>query len=122
MNHLNNLIIKFIMIGAITVIFLSLLTTPAIPFLTSIIIAIFITGILYAVGDLWALPRYGNSVATGANALMAAIILWLANFFIIQPLPASMVLLTAIVIGIGEWFFHRYLKTGITADEGQPGQ
>jgi hypothetical protein len=110
LNHMQNLLIKFIMIGALSVIFLSLIQTPALPFSSALIIALIITGVLYVTGDLFILPKYGNYAAAGGDALMAVLILWIANFFIIQELSPVTVAVTALAIGAGEWFFHRYLK------------
>lgn len=121
MNHVSNLIIKYIMIGVISIIFLSLLLTPPIPLANTLIIALFVTGILYVIGDLFILPGSGNYAATAANIIMAALILWAASFFIIQNIPVSTAIITAIVIGAGEWVLHRFQQTKVPAGE-EPGE
>jgi hypothetical protein len=64
-------------------------------------------------GDLMVLPRYGNTTATVLDVVLAAVVIglsdWMINGFVTLT-PAGWVLFLG-VLAIGEWLFHKYLKT-----------
>ncbi len=109
--HLTSLLVKFIMIGLISVIILPLFAQ--INSGQAILIAVVLTVVAYLLGDLMVLPRYGNTTATVLDAVLAAVVIglsdWMINGFVTLT-PAGWVLFLGI-LAIGEWFFHKYLKT-----------
>ena len=109
--HFTFLVVKFLMVGLISVrilpLFAQIISAQA------ILIAVVLTALNYLLGDLLVLPRYGNTTATILNAVLAAVVIGLADRMIngIMTLtPAGWILFLGI-LAIGEWFFHRYIKT-----------
>ncbi len=105
------LVIKFVIIGVISVIIL-----PMFARITSgqaLITALVLTLVAYFAGDIGILPRYGNVTATVANVIIAAVVIGVADWGIngIITLNVTGWVLVLALIAIGEWFFHRYLKT-----------
>lgn len=83
------------------------------PLAQSIILAAVHTLLLWLLGDLIILPRFGNLVATAADAG----VLLLGSSFVLstlQAMPQPLGLMVAIGLGIlFEWWFHRWLlRTG----------
>jgi hypothetical protein len=114
MEHIRPLIIKYIYTAAITIIFLTYLLVPSVSLGSSMIIALFITLVLYFAGDRFLLPRFGTLAAAIANFVIAAVVLSLANAFVREPLGTGVILATAAVIGVAEWFFFRYARTEVS--------
>lgn len=109
--HTTALIIKFIMIGLVSIVLL-----PIFSRLTSsqaIVAALVLTLTAYLFGDLGILPRYGNVTATVADAVIAALIFGLADWTVNGAITLSPLgwILTLGALAVGEWFFHRYLQT-----------
>jgi hypothetical protein len=109
--HLTSLLVKFIMIGLISVIILPLFAQISSG--QAILIAVVLTVVAYLLGDLMVLPRYGNTTATVLDVVLAAVVIglsdWMINGFVTLT-PAGWVLFLG-VLAIGEWLFHKYLKT-----------
>jgi hypothetical protein len=109
--HLTSLLVKFIMIGLISVIILPLFAQISSG--QAILIAVVLTVAAYLLGDLMVLPRYGNTTATVLDVVLAAVVIglsdWMINGFVTLT-PAGWVLFLG-VLAIGEWLFHKYLKT-----------
>jgi len=99
------------MIGLICIIILPLFAQ--ISSSQAILIAVVLTAVAYLLGDLMILPRHGNSTATVVDVVLAAVVIglsdWMINGFVTLT-PAGWVLFLA-VLAIGEWFFHKYLKS-----------
>jgi hypothetical protein len=114
MEHIRPLIIKYIYIAAITIIFLTFLLVPSVNLGTSMIIALFVTLVLYFAGDRYLLPRFGTLAAAIANFVIAAVVLSLANAFVREPLGTGVILATAAVIGVAEWFYFRYARAEVS--------
>lgn len=104
------LIVKFVIIGLVLVVLL-----PIFSRLTSgqaILTAAVLTLVAYFAGDLGLLPRYGNITATAADAVIAALIIGLADWTVnaaITLTPLGWVLVLG-ALAAGEYFFHRYLR------------
>lgn len=103
------LIIKFVIIGLILVILLpifSQITTGQ-----AILIALVLTLVAYFAGDLGILPRYGNVTATVSDAILAALVIGLADWIINAAITLTPIgwVLTLGALATGEFFFHRYL-------------
>lgn len=109
--HLTSLLVKFIMIGLISVIILPLFAQISSG--QAILIAVVLTVVAYLLGDLMVLPRYGNTTATVLDVVLAAVVIglsdWMINGFVTLT-PAGWVLFLG-VLAKGEWLFHKYLKT-----------
>ncbi len=108
--HTTALIVKFVVIGLVSVVLL-----PIFSRLTSgqaILTAIVLTLAAYLFGDLGILPRYGNITAIVADAVIAALIIGLADWTVNGAITLSPLgwILTLGALAVGEWFFHRYLQ------------
>jgi hypothetical protein len=119
--HLTALVIKFIVIGLVSVIIL-----PIFGRFTSgqaILTALVLTLIAYFFGDLGILPRYGNVTAVIVDVITAALVIgvadWAVNGFI--TLNATGWILALALLAVGEWFFHRYLSASPVGVTGDPG-
>jgi hypothetical protein len=80
------------------------------PLAQSIILAAFHTLLLWLLGDLVILPRFGNLVATAGDA---GVLLFGSAFVLgaMQALPEPLGLTVAIGLGmLFEWWFHRRLQ------------
>lgn len=117
MKHVKALAIKAAMIWAI--VWLVLTGLYDVSFIDSTIVGVIIVASIYLVGDLVILRKIGNIAATVADAGAAALILWLYLFSMDYTEDlAMMVLISAALIGIGEWFFHKWLlKEHVIPDE-----
>ena len=75
-----------------------------------------ITGLIlallaYIMGDLWILPKFGNLMAVLADFGLVAVVVWLMMKALPQfTLTATGVWVIALVLALGEWLFHIYLK------------
>lgn len=117
MQHVKALVVKAAMIWAIVWIILTALYDVS--FMDSTIVGVIIVVSIYILGDLIILRRMGNMVATIADAGSAAVILWLyLSSMNYEDDLWMMVLISAALIGVGEWFFHQWLlKQDVVPDE-----
>lgn len=119
--HVTALVIKFVVIGLITVILL-----PIFGRFTSgqaVLTALVLTLVAYFFGDLGILPRYGNVTATIVNVITAALVIGIADWVVngvISLSPAGWILSLAL-LAIGEWFFHGYLARSPVRVANNPG-
>lgn len=103
------LLIKY---AAITAVLYLVLPAGAVAFTTAqlLTVSLILTVVAYILGDRIILPAAGNMVAVVADAMIAAAVLWLASA--LWPgmyLRWGAIGLSALVIGVAEFFFHRYL-------------
>lgn len=117
MEHVKALAIKAIMIWAI--LWIVLTGIYDVSFMDSTIVGVIIVVLLYVLGDLFILRKMGNVAATIADSGVAAVILWIYLTTMDYTTDLWMkVLIPAILIGGGEWFFHKWLlNQGIVPDE-----
>ena len=102
------LLIKFIMTLVFTYIAFSLVDNNSFGWVLGLSLAA--TVINYLIGDLYILPKYGNFTASVADGGIAAITAYLAGIMTVGNNVAFGSIVTfAILIAIGEYFFHRYL-------------
>jgi energy-coupling factor transport system permease protein len=98
--HLTSLLVKFIMIGLISVIILPLFAQISSG--QAILIAVVLTVVAYLLGDLMVLPRYGNTTATVLDVVLAAVVLR-----IVVVTAAAMLLATFnardFILGLVQW-------------------
>lgn len=73
-------------------------------------VSIVVTFFNYILGDFYVLPRLGNILASVNNGVLAVLIVFFADYFIMSFRTSSLTLLIfAILIAAGEYGFHRYL-------------
>jgi len=109
MKHVRALIIKFLMVTLMLFIVLGLFY--GVDFGEILTISLILTVGAYLIGDLFILPRFGNVAATVADFGLAFLGIWIIGDAIIDeniPLTTA-ALFSSVLIGIGEWFFHKYV-------------
>jgi uncharacterized BrkB/YihY/UPF0761 family membrane protein len=76
------------------------------------LIAVLFGAVSYGLGDLAFLHKTNNIVTTGAELIIAFILVW-AVVSMIEGLGADIALpsafISALLIGVGEYFFHFYI-------------
>lgn len=109
MKHFTALLIKFVMVTLILEIILNMLTELT---LTEILyISVAVTVLAYIIGDLLILPASNNIVATLADIGQALATIYMFNYLWgTRYISLYDALVSAVVIGVGEWFFHIYVK------------
>ncbi|SFH29592.1 Protein of unknown function [Desulfotomaculum arcticum] len=105
------LIIKFIMTFVMAAIVFELLNMGNATWFWVFVVSLVGTALNYLLGDLYVLPKFGNIVASIGDGVLAALVAFiidaLTRFF--DTTFASLVLF-ALLIAVGEYFFHQYLK------------
>lgn len=119
MRHVSALIIKFLMIGLICLIALPYLA--GVTALQAIGLAVALTIIAYIISDLLLLPNFGNWTATIVDAILAFATIWAAQFVVTaMTISFTAAAVTAVVIGVGEFFFHTWLQRANVVQTKQP--
>lgn len=121
MNHVKALAMKFVMIAAVLLIILTLFFD--VPFVDTLWISLVLTLVAYVMGDLMIFRKAGdrsdqnkrNAIATVSDIVVAFLVIWLMGEALVSNdvniiTPA---IISAIVIGGGEWFFHKYLDRSV---------
>ncbi len=111
------LIIKFIMVTAILWVILGLFY--GVDFGEIITISVILTPIAYVVGDLLILRYFNNMIATIADFGLSFLTIWFIGLAVINE-PISIVgasLISALAIGVGEWFYHYYVNNQVFKGE-----
>ncbi len=116
MKHISALLIKFIMIAIVLELVLLLATN--LTFGEILWIAVAVTIVAYLIGDLFVLPRSNNTVATLVDIGLAFITIYMYNYLFNNPVITVMdALIASVIIGIGEWVFHKYMETKVLPSE-----
>lgn len=120
--HLTALVIKFIVIGLVSVIVL-----PIFGQFTSgqaILTALVLTLIAYFFGDLGILPRFGNATAVIVDVITAALVIGLADWAVNGVLTLNVTgwILALVLLAVGEWFFHKYMAASPVRMTGEHGE
>jgi len=114
-----NILVKAVAILAVTGALLPMFSTLSIA--EAISIGIVLTIISFIVGDRLVLPRYGNAVAVGVDVVTAAAVIYGMTWILGQPgIMLTGLLITVIVIGAVEWFFHGFLNKSVVETEKTP--
>ncbi|MDN7243434.1 YndM family protein [Planococcus sp. N028] len=121
MNHVKALIIKFVMIAVVLLIILT--GVFKVSFVDTLWISLVLTLVAYAMGDLMIFRKAGdardqnkrNMIATISDIVVAFLVIWLVGDALIGNNPdiVTASIISAIVIGAGEWFFHKYLDRNV---------
>ncbi|WP_409288413.1 DUF2512 family protein [Peribacillus sp. SCS-37] len=121
MHHVKALIIKFVMITLV----LGIIITGIFggEFSDTLLISAILTVLAYLLGDIFIFrgtkndTEYSkrNMVATISDIVMAFILIWLLGNALFTDTEQTLLaaLISAIVIGGGEWFFHKYLAKNV---------
>ena len=117
MNHVKALVVKFLMIAVVLGIILTGVFNMN--FTDTLTISLVLTLLAYAVGDLGIFQNAGghtehnkrNIIATLSDVLLAGIVIYFMaqNFASNSDNIVTAAIVSAVVIGGGEWFFHKYL-------------
>ncbi|MFZ5649451.1 MAG: DUF2512 family protein [Bacillota bacterium] len=104
----NVLLIKYAMtfLLAIVSFILTGLSSWGLVFAVSITVAT----LNYLLGDFYVLPKLGNITASVANGALAGLAAYFVNFFFPAfNASSAAILVFAVLIALGEYFFHRYI-------------
>lgn len=116
MKHIWALLLKFVIVAVVLEIVLLSLTLLS--FGDILLISLAITVLAYLVGDLAILPVSNNTVATIADMGLSLIALLLFNY--VYPgagISFFDALAASIVLGIGEWVYHKFVAKSVLPDQ-----
>lgn len=106
--HLRALGIKTLAIVVISAILTPMFTD--LPATHGIIIGVAISALTYLVVDLMVLPALNNTAATASEIVVTALIYGAGvRFFKGTGLSTGELIFLSAVVGVAEWFFHKYL-------------
>lgn len=106
--HFNAIITKFFLI--VTVLGVILPVVGKVLTSSAVIVAVVVTITAYVIADLLILPQFGNRVAVAADGLITMAVTWEMAWVIENVrVPVLGLLLLALLVGLGEWYYHRYL-------------
>ncbi|KKB33518.1 DUF2512 family protein [Bacillus thermotolerans] len=121
MEHVKAIIIKFVMIAAVLGIILSGIFDGALS--DTLWISAALTLLAYVLGDLLIFRSVGdsleytkrNTIATLSDIVLSFLVIYFMgnSLFVGMDNLFSAALLSAIMIGVGEWFFHKYLDNNV---------
>lgn len=112
LKHVTALLIKFAMVGIILWVVLGITTDLSFGYIMYLSIAV--TVLAYVIGDLLILSATNNVVATIADIVIVFITIYLYNYLLAtQVISFWDSLIAAVIIGVGEWFFHKYISRKI---------
>ena len=120
MKHIYALLIKYVVITIICEIALGSLTN--LTFGDILYISAAVTILAYIIGDLLILSATNNTVATISDFVLALVVIYLFNFlWTANMISFGDALITALVIGAGEWLFHKFVSNKIFPDTPNEG-
>lgn len=103
------LLIKFGMTFVVAVVAFSLIDRNI--WLWPFALAIVGTALNYFLGDLYVLPKFGNTVAAVSDGVLAALTAYVFDLIIPAFRTTATTLVTfAVLVAVGEYIFHRYLR------------
>ena len=121
LNHIKALVMKFLMIAVVLLIILTLIFD--VPFMDTIWISLVLTLVAYVMGDLMIFRKAGdrseqtkrNAIATVSDIVVAFLVIWLMGDALVDGSDniVTAAIISALVIGGGEWFFHKYLDRNV---------
>lgn len=119
MRHLTAMVIKFLMVGLVLLIALPLLAVVTAT--QAILLAVALTVIAYVIADLGVLPNFGHWTAVVVDAILAFLTIWAAQFVVrAMTISFTAAAVTAVIIGVGEYFFHSWLQRANVIQTKQP--
>ena len=115
MKHLGAIIIKFVMIAVILEIILMLMTSLS--FASILLVSLGVTVLAYLIGDIWILRKTNNIVATISDVILSLVVILLFNLFYRPGISFGAAILSAVIIGIGEYFYHKFIARSFHWEE-----
>lgn len=109
MRHLFSVVMKFVLTTFLLFIVLGGFYDAS---FADIVLVSFMLSALGYIGDVFILPRVGNTVATIGDFGLAFIVLWFMGYYLFDwdvPILSS-ALIGSTLIAAGEWFFHKHMK------------
>lgn len=110
MRHLVPMLIKFVLDVAVLAVVLPWVAASA-GWGPVLALAIALVAVSYPLGDLGLLPRKGQWLAVPGDWLLAALVLWAAQWVLpgfAITFPAALVV--GAVLAVGEFFIHLYIQ------------
>jgi hypothetical protein len=115
MKHIIALLIKFLMVAVILSIVLNVMTD--LTFGSIMYLSVAVTVLAYVLGDLLILSATNNTVATIADIGLVFATVYLFDYLInANVISVWDALVCAVIIGVGEWFFHKYVSSRVLED------
>ena len=112
MKHIIAFVVKYVMVTVILEIILGIFTNLSIAEILTV--ALTVTVVTYLFGDLLILSLFNNTIAAVSDAGLSWLIIYLFNYpWPIRNIPLLSALSAAVIIGIGEVFFHMYMEKNI---------
>ncbi|MEL4105273.1 DUF2512 family protein [Oscillospiraceae bacterium WX1] len=112
MKHLVAILFKFVIVLVLLEILLNLMTALTVGQIFMISLAVTVVG--YIIVDLLILSHSNNMVATLCNAVLSFLTIYSFNFWSRYPsFSIGAAIFSAIILAVGDWFFHRYLVRSI---------
>ncbi len=108
MKHIIALIVKTVMV--FFVLFLVMSVGYNYPVITTFGLSLLIVVLSYIIGDLGILTLSNNLVATISDLFLITVAIGVIGlYFYGITIPFSIALLSAFLVCVGEWFFHKYI-------------
>lgn len=80
----------------------------------TLVLTFIVTGIAYVIGDLWILKMTNNLISTIADVGIGTLTIWIIGPFVLNdPVPFFLAFVSALIIAVGEWFFHKYVDMAV---------
>ena len=115
MRHISALVVKFIMTAVILEVILLLFND--LTFGNILWIALLVTVIGYALGDMVILPATNNFIAAIVDMGLSLIVIYLFNFiWNTNHITFIGALISGIAIGLGEIFYHKIIDRSMDED------
>jgi len=112
MKHLGAFVLKFSMTLIVLAFFLGY--SSGWFYSEVLVLSLIITLVGYAVGDLWILRRGGNLMASSADFALIFIFIWGIGLLFKEQVYEIALLFSALILAVGEWFFHLYIMSRVT--------
>jgi uncharacterized membrane protein YvlD (DUF360 family) len=117
LRHVEAFIMKYVMTFVVLFIVLGLAFGVQVGDIALISLAVSVIGFI---GDLVIYPRTSNKVAVGGDFVLSFIVVWLMGMALVNDpgfSPFWAALSSAVLIAVGEWFFHIYLSKRVFGDK-----
>ncbi|MEG0775543.1 DUF2512 family protein [Clostridium sp.] len=112
MRHITALLIKFVMVTIVLETVLNIFTN--LTFGDILYISGTVTILAYIISDILILSMSNNTLATIADIGLALFTIYMFNYiWSIDMISYSDASIAALGLGLGEWFFHKYVEDNV---------
>ncbi len=112
MGHVSAVAIKLTLVAFVLLTIFSLMYGYVL--WNTLVLTFIVTGIAYVIGDLWILKMTNNLISTIADVGIGTLSLWIIGPFVLnEPVSFFLALISAVIIAVGEWFFHKYVDMAV---------